>query len=636
MTDDDKPPRRTPARRTPIKRTGATPETQSTGPSAKIEPVPAETPAEVPQRTEEMTANQTPTPATGWQSLVETGALDKLTTPVCITDNGHTIVYANKACMALIGDNEQELRKSSPAISKAKFVGSNIDVFHADPSHQRNMIESMTNAATVKLRLGAVALDVNVSPIRDAKGDIDYCVVELHNVSTVVAMEADFRSLIDAMNNMAMAHEAGDIDHFIDTGKLNAPRLKDAAMMVNEMVRAHINTKKATIAVFDEFAKGNFDADLPQQPRAKGFLNDTINRSRDNFRAVTSEITTLSDAIVSGNLDVQADISKFNGEYRRIVESFERAFTSLDGIFGMFAGQIEQISGTAAQMNDASQKLATNSQIASSSVDEVSASVEETDAQVRANAANAQEASKLVQAAASVADMGNQKIAQMVTAMEGINTSSQDIAKIIKVIDEIAFQTNLLALNAAVEAARAGQHGRGFAVVAQEVRNLAGRSAKAARETSDLIESSASRVTSGVRIANETSEAFSQIAGDIQKVRNIVSEIDQASGEQSRGVAQINDAIGEIAKAALATSQQAEELASTSSQMTSATTQMRNEIGRFKLREHKKGAAGMPDLSNLSPEMMAQITKMMGGNMAMAGAGGASNADRDERGFGNF
>ncbi|WP_228028610.1 methyl-accepting chemotaxis protein [Donghicola mangrovi] len=583
-----------------------------------------------------MTANETQTPETGWKSLVATGALDKLCTATCIADQDYNIVYANKACSDLVTKWEGTIKSVNPSFAAAKFVGGSMDAFHKTPDKQRTMLRNMAQPEPIKIRIGPMAWDTQISPMRDAKGNLEYVLVEVQDISVVTKMEADFRSLIDAMNNMAMAHESGDIDHFINISALNEPKLKDAAMMVNEMVRAHINTKKATIAVFDEFARGNFDADLPVQPKGKAFLNETINRSRMNFRSVTAEITMLSDAIVSGNLDVQADASKFQGEYRQIVESFERAFTSLDGIFSMFGEQIEQISGTAAQMNEASQKLATNSQIASSSVDEVSASVEETDAQVRANAANAQDASKLVQAAAQVADMGNQKIAQMVDAMEGINTSSQDIAKIIKVIDEIAFQTNLLALNAAVEAARAGQHGRGFAVVAQEVRNLAGRSAKAARETSDLIEGATSRVTSGVRIANETSEAFSQIAGDIQKVRDIVSEIDQASGEQSRGVAQINDAIGEIAKAALATSQQAEELASTSSQMTSSTTQMRNEMGRFKLRKVKKTAGGMPDLSKLSPEMLAQITKMMGGQMAMANGGGSRNADRDERGFGNF
>ena len=581
-----------------------------------------------------MNASQKDTSTAGWQKVAESGVLAQLRTAVALVDGDMIIRYANGACGELMVAHEAKLKTAVPAFSAAGLVGANIDIFHAVPEKQRGAMSSMNGAMEVPIRVPGSAIDATIS--KHNEGGEDYYMVEFQDVTKDVANEEGIRQFIADMNNMAMAHDAGDIDVFMDGSTNPVTKFRDAAMMVNEMVRAHIHTKTTVMKVFDAFSKGDFDIEYPKQPRKKAFLHETVERQRETFRSLTDEIERMSDAIVAGNLDIVVDPSKFNGEYGRIVRSFERAFNNLDNVFSMFSNQIEQIAGTSSQMNDASQKLATNSQIASSSVDEVSASVEETDAQVRANASNAQEASKLVQAAAQVAEVGNQKITQMVEAMEGINTSSQDIAKIIKVIDEIAFQTNLLALNAAVEAARAGQHGRGFAVVAQEVRNLAGRSAKAARETSDLIESSANRVTSGVRIASETSEAFSQIAGDIQKVRDIVSEIDQASGEQSRGVAQINDAIGEIAKAALATSQQAEELASTSSQMTSATTQMRNEIGRFKLRETQKTMGGMPDLSNLSPEMMAQITKMMGGNMAMAGAGGASNADRDERGFGNF
>ena len=635
MTEGNKPVRKSPTRRTSPKTTQSAAKSTEPGLSATpIEPVPAPQEAEVPQMTEETNASEKDTSTAGWQKVAESGVLAQLRTAVALVDGDMIIRYANGACGELMVAHEAKLKTAVPAFSAAGLVGANIDIFHAVPEKQRGAMRSMNGAMEVPIRVPGSAIDATIS--KHNEGGEDYYMVEFQDVTKDVANEEGIRQFIADMNNMAMAHDAGDIDVFMDGSTNPVTKFRDAAMMVNEMVRAHINTKTTVMKVFDAFSKGDFDIEYPKQPRKKAFLHETVERQRETFRSLTDEIERMSDAIVAGNLDIVVDPSKFNGEYGRIVRSFERAFNNLDNVFSMFSNQIEQIAGTSSQMNDASQKLATNSQIASSSVDEVSASVEETDAQVRANASNAQEASKLVQAAAQVAEVGNQKITQMVEAMEGINTSSQDIAKIIKVIDEIAFQTNLLALNAAVEAARAGQHGRGFAVVAQEVRNLAGRSAKAARETSDLIESSANRVTSGVRIASETSEAFSQIAGDIQKVRDIVSEIDQASGEQSRGVAQINDAIGEIAKAALATSQQAEELASTSSQMTSATTQMRNEIGRFKLRETQKTMGGMPDLSNLSPEMMAQITKMMGGNMAMAGAGGASNADRDERGFGNF
>jgi len=278
----------------------------------------------------------------------------------------------------------------------------------------------------------------------------------------------------------------------------------------------------------------------------------------------------------------------------------------------------------------------------------VTSSLEETDSQVKANTDNANAANQLVMDTSQAANQGQVKMAGMIGAMDAINQSSQDIAKIIKVIDEIAFQTNLLALNAAVEAARAGQHGRGFAVVAQEVRNLAGRSAKAARETADLIEDSSKRVTEGVGIANETREALDQIVGNVVKVKDLVAEIATASTEQSRGVSQINVAMNQVAKAAQEGSQQAEELASSSGELTNVANQMRVEISRFKLRERQHQASGV-GLENISPEMIRQIMAMMRAEQAGQGVAPKAAAparakspksvlplDADERGFSGF
>ena len=221
---------------------------------------------------------------------------------------------------------------------------------------------------------------------------------------------------------------------------------------------------------------------------------------------------------------------------------------------------VEQVGQSADQLRAASQNMASTSQQQSSSVEEVTSSVEETDTQVKANTDAANTANQLVMSTSQAANAGQTKMGAMTGAMNEINASAQNIAKIIKVIDEIAFQTNLLALNAAVEAARAGQHGRGFAVVAQEVRNLAGRSAKAARETAELIENSVKQVAGGVGIAKETSEALDQIVGNVVKVKDLVGEIASASAEQARGVSQINVAMNQVAKAAQEGSQQSEEL----------------------------------------------------------------------------
>lgn len=237
------------------------------------------------------------------------------------------------------------------------------------------------------------------------------------------------------------------------------------------------------------------------------------------------------------------------------------------------------------QLSDAAQSTAANSEIQSSSVEEVSSSLEETDSQVKANANSARKADEVVAKTAKAAAQGKEDIGEMSAAMDEINSASQDIAKIIKVIDDIAFQTNLLALNAAVEAARAGQHGRGFAVVAQEVRNLAARSAKAAKETAELIEGTTKRVDRGVELASVVTDSFQSVADDVQRIKALVAEISSAGEEQARGVAQINTAIAEVAKTAQETSQQSEELAATAEELSKTTDQVLAEIRAFRLGE---------------------------------------------------
>jgi len=464
---------------------------------------------------------------------------------------------------------------------------------------------------------------------------------------TMKTVSAEINKLTDRIRAMTEAHDDGLISHVIDTSDMSMD-FAFVAEGTNAMVQSHIETKKKILACMFEFAAGNFDAEIEEFSGERVFINDAIEAIRDSFKRVTSEISRFCSALEAGDLSIKLDANDFPGDYRKLVSMMENSLSTLNRTMTTATEQVQQVAITVEQMSQASQALATNSQIQSSSVDEVSASAEQTSIQVKSNAAAAESATKLVAGTATVAADGTGKISEMVNAMDGIRASSQDIAKIIKVIDEIAFQTNLLALNAAVEAARAGQHGRGFAVVAQEVRNLAGRSAKAARETSDLIEDASTRVKSGVRIAGETREAFVRIAQDIQEVQTIVNDIAVASDEQARGVTQINLAIGEIAKTALATSQQADELAASSNQMQAATETMRGDFSRFKLRPVVQSKPAPISLDSLTPEMMAQLRAMLdaqsgasGGAASndrarMNGAANRANVDHDERGYANF
>ncbi len=431
-------------------------------------------------------------------------------------------------------------------------------------------------------------------------------------------LEGDFAGLVAGINRMLdeillPIAEGNRILRQIRGGNLRE-KVEIACKGEHEQMKNAVNGVHAWLEELIGFVTHVANGDLAVEMR-KASGDDQIHEwlmlLKTNIGNIARDAAELSQAIVDGQLDRHVDASAYAGEYRRIIESFGRAFDGLNATFGQVADAVEQVSEASQQLSAASQDMASSSEEQSSAVEEVTASLEQTDSQVKANTDNANTANKLVSETSQFASNGQDKMAAMSEAMAAINVSSQNIAKIIKVIDEIAFQTNILALNAAVEAARAGQHGRGFAVVAQEVRNLAGRSAKAARETAELIEDSSKRVTQGVAIAAETRSALEAIVGNVMQVRDLVGEIATASAEQSRGVSQINTAMGQVATAAQQGSQQAEELASSSAELSSVSAQLREEIARFRLRPRQIANLVVPGLGELTPEQLRQLKALL-------------------------
>ncbi|OHB53934.1 MAG: hypothetical protein A2Y12_12135 [Planctomycetes bacterium GWF2_42_9] len=234
----------------------------------------------------------------------------------------------------------------------------------------------------------------------------------------------------------------------------------------------------------------------------------------------------------------------------------------------------EQVSSSSSQVSDASQALAEGATEQAASLEETSSSLEEMSSMTKQNADNAQQANTLATEARKAANNGTEAMGRMTSAIKDIQKSSNETAKIIKVIDEIAFQTNLLALNAAVEAARAGEAGKGFAVVAAEVRNLAIRSADAAKNTTNMIEESVKNSKNGVDIANEVNKVLSEIVQSVGKTTDLVSEIAAASSEQAKGIEQVNDAVAQMDKVTQQNAASAEQSASASEELNAQAEQM--------------------------------------------------------------
>ncbi|MBI9075349.1 MAG: HAMP domain-containing protein [Desulfatibacillum sp.] len=307
-----------------------------------------------------------------------------------------------------------------------------------------------------------------------------------------------------------------------------------------------------------------------------------LSQSLDAMAAALEDKARSAKAISQNDLSQEVALASDKDTLGHALDTMAKNLNSM--VMQIHAGASGVKSG-ASQISDASQSLSQGATEQAASLQEISASMTHISSQAKGNADSASQASKLSSEARNSSSRGNQQMQAMVEAMEAIQESSNNISKIIKVIDGIAFQTNLLALNAAVEAARAGKHGKGFAVVAQEVRSLAARSAKAAGETAQMIEVSLAKVQNGSEVADATSKILQEIEEGVAKVTELVGEIAAASNEQAQGVAQINVGLSQIDSVTQQNTANAEETAASSMDLNRQATELMNLLSRFKLRE---------------------------------------------------
>lgn len=320
-------------------------------------------------------------------------------------------------------------------------------------------------------------------------------------------------------------------------------------------------------------------------------LEQSVRTVLEYLTRIAKDQTTLFAEMEKGNFSVSSACPEiYVGSWAQLLASSQRVLASLSETVSQIGQAAEQVSAGADQVSGGAQALSQGATQQAGSVEQLAAAIEQISNRVEDNAEFAKVASRKVDDAGKELQIGNEKMGEMVTAMGGISSTSNEIAKIIKTIEDIAFQTNILALNAAVEAARAGEAGKGFAVVADEVRNLAGKSAEAAKNTTRLIESSLTAVENGVAVADETAATLKNVVSAAQEVVEVVEKISQASQEQAAAIAQVMQGVDQISAVVQTNSATSQESAAASQELSSQARIMKDMVKRFRIANIQGGA----------------------------------------------
>lgn len=468
-------------------------------------------------------------------------ALDNVGSAAMLADTNFDIIYMNKTALKLFKEAENDIRKQIPAFSADALLGSNIDGFHKNPAHQRSLLEKLNGSFNSELIIASHHMNVIASPVITETGERIGFVAEWQDRTKEVEIEREIEELVANV-------KVGELSNRIDMNGKDG-FFKALCTEINELTDVIENAFNDISGVMRSMADGD----------------------------LTSSITT-----------------DYHGVYAECKNNINNTMTKVGEVFAQVRDAADFIESSSQEIASGNNNLSQRAEQQAASLEETASSMEELTSTVKNNADNAQQANQVADTARQLAEKGGDVVNSAIAAMREINESSNKIAEIIGVIDEIAFQTNLLALNASVEAARAGEQGRGFSVVATEVRNLAQRSANAAKQSKDLIQNSVQKVRAGSGFVNETGDALQEIVNSVKQVSDIVSQIAAASAEQSAGIEQVNQAVAQMDDITQQNAALAEQASAASVSMSDQSTTMARLLDFFKVNNVNAARAKQP------------------------------------------
>lgn len=462
-------------------------------------------------------------------------ALDNVSMCVRVADNDGKVIYINNALNDTLHRYEEAFQQENPAFIADKVLGGSIGVFYADPQAAIERLRNLRSTVHTRLKLGGRQYDVVTTPVVSADGE-----------------------------------RLGTVGQWLD---------------LTDQIKAEVEVA----AIVEAAVKGDFSGRITVEGKTGFFLQlaESINGLMQTSEVGLNEVVRVLGALAQYDLNETID-GDYQGTFGQLKDDSNATVGQLIEIISRIKEAAETINVAAGEIAIGNTDLSQRTEEQASSLQETASSMEELTSTVRQNAANARQANQLAVGASAIAVRGGEVVGQVVHTMSSISESSKRIVDIISVIDGIAFQTNILALNAAVEAARAGEQGRGFAVVATEVRNLAKRSAVAAKEIKDLIGDSVHKVQAGTQLVDQAGKTMEEVQAAVKRVTDIMAEISAASAEQSTGIDQVNLAITQMDNMTQQNAALVEQAAAAAESMEEQAEQLTVMMATFKLGHPKK------------------------------------------------